>query len=93
MIQFLDLGLIVPLAFLAGIKLLQRSGWGYLLPAVTLTKGITLGLDVSAMAINMNRTGIPDSMGITIPFFTIILLNLIMVILFLSNTSETPITS
>jgi len=88
-IQFMDLGLIVPLAFISGIKLLQKNGWGYLLTAVTLTKGITLGLGVSAMAINMSRAGVPDSMAITIPFFTITLLNLVMSVLFIRSVSET----
>jgi hypothetical protein len=84
-IQCMDLGLIVPLAFLGGILLLRRSAWGYLLSSVLLTKGVTLGLAVSAMGINMARVGVPDSLGLMIPFLTITLLNLIMVTLLLKN--------
>jgi hypothetical protein len=78
-IQFMDLGLIVPLAFLGGSLLLRRHAWGYLLSSIMLTKGVTLGLGVSAMAINMARVGVPDSLGIMIPFLVITILNLVLV--------------
>ncbi len=84
-IQFMDLGLIVPLAFLSGFLLLRRSAWGYLLSSIMLTKGVTLGMGVSAMAINMARVGVPDSLGIMIPFLVITFLNLVMVIILLKN--------
>ena len=89
-IQFMDLGLIVPLAFLGGVLLLRRNAWGYLLSSIMLTKGITLGLGVSAMAINMARKGVADSLGIMVPFLVITLLNLVMVSLLLKNV-ETQI--
>jgi hypothetical protein len=84
-IQFMDLGLIVPMAFIGGILLLRREAWGYLLSSIMLTKGITLGLGVSAMAINMARMGVADSLGIMIPFLIITLLNLVMVMLLLKS--------
>ena len=84
-IQFMDLGLIVPLAFLGGVLLLRRDAWGYLLSSVMLTKGITLGLGVSAMGINMARMGVEDGLGMVIPFLVITLLNLVMVFLLLKN--------
>ena len=84
-IQFMDLGLIVPLAFLGGILLLRRHAWGYLLSSIMLTKGITLGLGVSAMAINMVRMGVADSLGIMVPFLVITLLNIVMVTVLLRN--------
>ncbi len=89
-IQFMDLGLIVPLAFLGGFLLLRRNAWGYLLSSIMLTKGVTLGLGVSAMAINMARVGVPDSLGIMIPFLVITLLNLVMVALLLKNVESPP---
>lgn len=88
-IQFMDLGLIVPLAFLGGFLLLRRSAWGYLLSSIMLTKGVTLGLGVSAMAINMARVGVPDSLGIMIPFLVITILNLVLVIILLGNVRQT----
>lgn len=93
-IQAMDLGLIVPLAILSGILLLRRSPWGYLLASVTLLKGVTLGLAVSAMAINMALKGLAESMAIMIPFLIITLLNLLMAVLLLKNVDareESPI--
>jgi hypothetical protein len=84
-IQFMDLGLIVPLAVLAGFLLLRKSAWGYLLASVMLTKGVTLGLGVSAMAINMAMQGVPDSLGIMIPFLVITIANLVMVMILFKN--------
>lgn len=88
-IQAMDLGLIVPLAILSGVQLLRRSAWGYLLASVTLLKGVTLGLGVSAMAINMTLQGVPDSLGVMIPFLAITLMNLVMAVLLLKNVDVT----
>jgi len=90
-IQFMDLGLIVPLAFLSGVLLLLRNPWGYLLSSIMLTKSITLGLGVSAMAVNMARAGVPDSLGVMIPFLAITLLNLVMVALMLRSVESRAI--
>ncbi len=87
-IQFMDLGLIVPLAFLGGILLLRRNALGYLLSSVMLTKGVTLGLGVSAMAINMARVGVPESLGIMLPFLVITFFNLVMVVILLKNVTQ-----
>ncbi len=75
-IQTMDLGLIVPLSILAGILLLRRSAWGYLLASVFVLKAVTLGLGVSAMGVNMALQGVPDSLAIVVPFLAITLLNL-----------------
>ncbi len=87
-IQALDLGLIVPLAFLAGVLLLKNNPWGYLLASVTLLKGVTLGLGVSAMAINMALHGVADSLGIMLPFLLITVLNIVMAVILLKNVNE-----
>jgi hypothetical protein len=84
-IQTMDLSLIVPLAFLAGILLLRRSAWGFLLATVFVMKSLTLGLGVSAMGINMALAGVPDSLVIIIPFLVITLLNLIAALNLLKN--------
>jgi hypothetical protein len=84
-IQTMDLALIVPLAILSGILLLRRSPWGYLLASVFVMKAITMGLGVSAMAINMALVGVPDSLAIMIPFLVITLINLVMAVLLLKN--------
>ncbi len=88
-IQAMDLALVVPLAIIAGILLLRRSAWGYLLASVFVMKAITLGLAVSVMAINMSLAGVPDSLGIMIPFLVITVVNLVIAVLLLRNiTSE-----
>jgi len=84
-IQAMDLGLVVPLAVLSGILLLRRSPWGYLLASVALLKGATLGLAVSTMSIIMALRGVPEELGIMIPFLVITLMNIIMAILLLKN--------
>ncbi len=84
-IQAMDLVLIVPLAFLGGILLLKHNAWGYLLSSVFTLKSITMGLGVSAMGINMALRGVPDSLGILIPFITITGINLLMAVLVLRS--------
>lgn len=89
-IQAMDLALIAPLAILAGILLLRKSAWGYLLASVAVLKGLTMALAVSTMGINMALKGVPDSIAILIPFLVLTLLNLVMVVLLLKNIREIP---
>jgi len=87
-IQTMDLGLIVPLAFVGGILLLRRNAWGYLLASVLVMKAITMGLAVSTMAVVMASAGVPEQLGIVVPFFTITLLNLGAAVLLMHNVRE-----
>lgn len=84
-IQAMDLALIVPLCVLAGVLLLRRSAWGYLLAAVALMKFLTMGLAVSLMGLNMVRVGVPVSVVELGVFPLLTLLNLVMAILLLRN--------
>ncbi len=84
-IQTMDLGLIVPLAVVGGVLLLRRNPWGYLLASVLVMKAITMGLAVSVMGLNMARVGVPDSLGIVVPFFIITVLNLVAAVVLLSS--------
>lgn len=84
-IQAMDLGLIVPLAFLAGILLLRCNVWGYLLASVFVMKAIALGLAVSAMCISMTLAGTPDSLAIMVPFLAITVANLFAAVSMLKN--------
>ena len=84
-IQAMDLGLILPLAVLAGILLLRHSAWGYLLASVALMKGMTMGIAVSAMGINMILQGAPQGTEALIPFLVFTLLMLIMAVILLKN--------
>lgn len=92
-IQAMDLTLVVPLAVIAGILLLRRSAWGYLLASVFVLKAITLGLAVSAMTINMAIAGVPESLGIMIPFLVITVINLGIAVLLLRSVKTQPIPS
>jgi hypothetical protein len=92
-IQALDLALIVPLAVLAGILLLRRSAWGYLLSSVAILKGLTMALAVSTMAINMALHGVPDTVAIMIPFLVLTALNMVVAVLLLRNITENVVTA
>lgn len=89
-IQTMDLSLIVPLAILAGVLLLRRSAWGYLLASVAVLKSLTMALAVSTMGVNMFLAGVPDSPAIVIPFLILTLLNLAMAVLLLKNIDAGP---
>ena len=84
-IQAMDLGLIVPLALLSGILLLRASSWGYLLASVALMKGLTMGLAVSAMGLNMALNEVAVSPAELVMFPLITLLNLVMAVLLLKH--------
>jgi hypothetical protein len=84
-IQAMDLTLIAPLTILGGILLLRRQPWGYLLASVAVLKGLTMALAVSTMGINMALAGVPDSVGILIPFLGLTLLNLVAAVMLHKN--------
>jgi hypothetical protein len=86
-IQALDLGVVVPLAFLAGILLWKQNAWGYLLSSIVLIKGITLALAVSAMAVNMIMAGVQVSIGELIMFPTIALVSTGLTAVLLKNVN------
>jgi len=87
-IQAMDLALIVPLAVLAGILLLRKSSWGYLLASVAILKGLTMSLAVSTMAVNMMLKGVPDSLVVMIPFLALTALTMVMAVILLLNVKE-----
>jgi hypothetical protein len=89
-IQAMDLGLIVPLCLLAGVLLLRKDPWGYLLASVELLKFLTMGIAVILMNLNMPRVGVPDSAPMLFIFGAVALANLVMVIFLLKNIRETP---
>lgn len=82
-IQGLDLGFIVPVAFLSGCLLIKRKPLGYLLSSVVIMKGFTMGAALSAMIISQYLAGV--SMGmvemIMFPMFSFIILCCMIVLL------------
>lgn len=87
-IQALDLGLVMPIAFLSGILLWKKSAWGYLLSSIVLIKGVTLALAVSAMAVNMILAGVKVSVGELIMFPSIAIISGGMTVVLLKNVTE-----
>jgi len=87
-IQALDLGLVMPIAFLSGILLWKKSAWGYLLSSIVLIKGVTLALAVSAMAVNMILAGVQVSSGELIMFPFIALVSGSLTVVLLRNVND-----
>ncbi len=91
-IQAMDLGIIVPTALLAGILLLRKSAWGYLLGSVAVLKFLTYGTAVFVMGINMFLNGVGDSVVLVGAFGTLTLVNFFMAFLLLKNVeTEKPV--
>ena len=84
-IQAMDLGIVVPACLLAGVLLLRRSAWGYLLASVGMAKFFTLGIAVSLMGLNMARVGVPVSPIELAVFPSMALINVVMTVLLLKN--------
>jgi hypothetical protein len=84
-IQAMDLALVAPLALVGGVFLLRQRPWGYLLASVAVLKGLTMALAVSSMAVNMALLGVPDTIGILVPFLVLTGLNLVVGIVLLRN--------
>jgi hypothetical protein len=87
-IQALDLGLIMPTAFLSGILLWKQRPWGYLLASIVLVKGFTMLLAVSAMAFNMMRAGVQVSIGESLMFPILALIDIGMTVTLLRNVTQ-----
>jgi len=92
-IQVLDLGLIVPLAILAGVLLLGRTGWGYLLASVALIKGFTMGTAVSTMAFAILFAGEQVSLIELIVFPTLTVSIIALTVVLLKSVRERDVTS
>ena len=87
-IQAMDLGIIVPVCLLAGILLLRRQPWGYLLASVGLTKFLTLGIAVSLMGLNMARVGVPINPVELGVFLGMALAGVVMTVILLKHVKE-----
>lgn len=85
-IQGMDLGIVVPTAFLSGILLIKRKPFGYLLSSVIIIKGITMLSSISAMVINqaLNNVDMNISEVVIFPFFNLI--TIICLVILLKNS-------
>jgi hypothetical protein len=87
-IQALDLGFVVPVGFVAGILLIKRKPFGYLLASVIIIKDITLLTALSAMIFLQIQAGVEVSSAIEA---FVLLLNIIVIylmFLILKNVKE-----
>lgn len=57
-IQGMDLGFIIPAAFISGILIIKRKPFGYLLSSVIIIKGITMLTAITAMIIGQAIAGV-----------------------------------
>lgn len=82
-IQGMDLGFIVPLAFISGVLLIKRNDFGYLLSSVILIKGLTMGAALTAMIIGQAGAGVQMSLAqiIMFPLFSIVIIYCLTLIL------------
>lgn len=72
-VQAMDLGILVPAAFLSAWWLLRRDPRGYLLGSVLIVKGAAEGLAVAAMGLSMLREGVAESLGLVLGFLALAL--------------------
>ncbi len=84
-IQAMDLGLIVPLSILAGVLLLKKSAWGYLITSVVVFKGMVLLIAIMAMIINQALAGLPINPVETGIFLFLTIVGIGMATLFYKN--------
>jgi hypothetical protein len=88
-IQVLDLGLVVPAVFLAGVMLLRQRPLGYLLASVALIKFVTMGIALMAMIIGQALAGVPMAAAEVVIFPIITLVGIAMAFLLLRDLRET----
>ena len=87
-IQALDLGVIVPTAFITATLLLKKSAWGYTLSSVMLLKILTMGAALIAMIIGQILAGIAIDPVISVIFVLISLTGIIFGIITLRNIRD-----
>jgi hypothetical protein len=90
-IQAMDLGFVIPASILAGIWLMKRKPFGFLLASVMIIKEITLLTALSAMMVFQMLAGIK---GLSVMLAIVILFNLIVIYcmyLFTKNIKERAI--
>ena len=88
-IQGMDLGFVVPVAFLSGALLLRHHPFGYLLSSVMIFKGVTMLTAITAMIVNMVISGVTVSMVEIVLFSGFNLLAVVCLAILLMNIDQT----
>jgi hypothetical protein len=88
----LDLGVILPTAYLAAVLVLRRSPWGTLLASILITVNITIGLVVASQSIMQALDGILLTPGqyaaYVAPFVTLSLIAIGLIVSIQRNISD-----
>jgi hypothetical protein len=92
-IQGLDLGFVVPIAFLSGILLIQAKPLGFMLSSIVIIKGFTMGLAIMAMIIGQYLVGVNLSMIEVTLFFILSLFLIVCLIVLLKHIKTHNISS
>lgn len=92
-IQALDLGFVVPVGLLAGVLLIMRNPFGYLLAPVIIIKEITLLTAMTAMVILQIKAGVEIGyllVGSIILFNLLVIFCMILVLINIKETINKP---
>jgi hypothetical protein len=89
-IQAMDLGFVMPTALLAGVLLLRRSAFGYLLSSVVLVKGFTMGAALLAMNVAQVLAGVQIDPVVAVAFTLIAVVDIALTVLMLRSIEEDP---
>ncbi|MCD1295536.1 hypothetical protein CUJ83_11050 [Methanocella sp. CWC-04] len=87
-IQALDLGVVVPLAFITGVLLLKNDAWGYALASIVLIKGITLGTGILSMVLFMILNGVEVVAAQALLFIVLVACSLILAVAFYGKMKD-----
>lgn len=90
-IQAMDLGFVVPTAFLAALLLRKRKPFGYLLASVMIIKGLSMGTALTAMIIGQLLAGVDVGLAMIVIFPIINLLMIYCMVLIIKNIREPKI--
>jgi hypothetical protein len=88
----IDLGIILPTAYLAGILVLRRSPWGTMLASLLITINVTIGLVVASQSIMQALDGIiltpAQYAAYVAPFVTLSIIAIALIISIQRNISD-----
>lgn len=89
-IQALDLGVIVPTSLITATLLWRRQAWGYALSSVVLLKILTMGAALISMIIVQVLSGVPVDPVVSVVFFVISVVGILLALMTLRNVNEQP---
>jgi hypothetical protein len=84
-VHVLDLGLLLPAAVLAGVLLIRRRSWGYLLAPAVLGGIVLLGLGIIAVVAVLALRDVATAWGVAAGIGMLVTLQLIILVRFLAS--------